>query len=76
MGSGASPIPRPACPGVQSRADDPFFPAATPEGPSPVPVSPRRQEEPGELERLLELGAPGSERRGPAVAPGDVTSAV
>ncbi|XP_032937602.1 death domain-containing membrane protein NRADD-like [Catharus ustulatus] len=48
-----------------------------PRAPTPE-VSPRRQEEPGELERLLELGAPGSERRGPgpAVAPGDVTSAV
>lgn len=56
----------------------PSLPAASPEGPSLLPVSPRRQEEPGELERLLELGAPGSDRRGPgpAVAPGDVTSAV
>ncbi|XP_041264382.1 death domain-containing membrane protein NRADD-like isoform X2 [Onychostruthus taczanowskii] len=42
-----------------------------PEGPSLLPGSPRRQEEPGELERLLELGAPG-----PAGTPGDVTSAV
>ncbi|XP_039582374.1 death domain-containing membrane protein NRADD-like isoform X1 [Passer montanus] len=50
-----------------------------PEGPSLLPGSPRRPEEPGELERLLELGAPGSsERRGPGAAgtPGDVTSAV
>ncbi|XP_059693702.1 uncharacterized protein LOC132322929 isoform X1 [Haemorhous mexicanus] len=48
------------------------------EGPSALPGSPRRQEEPGELERLLELGAPGSDRRGPgpAGAPGDITSAV
>ncbi|XP_071312440.1 collagen alpha-1(I) chain-like [Agelaius tricolor] len=48
------------------------------EGPSPLPGSPRRQEEPGELERLLELGAPGSDRRGPGPAgtPGDITSAV
>ncbi|XP_050827627.1 uncharacterized protein LOC127059323 isoform X1 [Serinus canaria] len=48
------------------------------ECPSALPGSPRRQEEPGELERLLELGAPGSDRRGPgpAGAPGDITSAV
>ncbi|XP_037983691.1 vegetative cell wall protein gp1-like [Motacilla alba alba] len=42
-----------------------------PEGPSLLAGSPRRQEEPGELERLLELGAPG-----PAATPGDITSAV
>ncbi|XP_068067248.1 death domain-containing membrane protein NRADD-like [Anomalospiza imberbis] len=65
--------------GVSPDSGGPEPPQPPPhEGPSLLPVSPRRPEEPGELERLLELGAPGSDRRGPgpAVAPGDVTSAV